>query len=77
MSNGKNSRKKKRSAIAKNIKDKVLVNFSQNYNVTQRNRFHPLSDMDTDNQVAFNHSPSDKKPKIPPIIITQKEFNIG
>lgn len=77
MSNGKNSRKKKRSAIAKNIKDKVLVNFSQNYNVTQRNRFHPLSDMDTDNQVVFNHSPSDKKQKIPPIIITQKEFNIG
>lgn len=77
MSNGKSNRKKKRSAIAKNIKDNSLVNLSQNYNVTKRNRFQPLSDMDVDNPGVINRSPSDQKPKIPLIVITQKEFNIG
>lgn len=82
------NRRKKRSSIAKNIKTKFqqrIIN-SQNQHVTQHtklsNRFEPLTDMEFESGSTFvQRSPSnDKKPKIPPIppiVITQKEFNIS
>lgn len=34
-------------------------------------------DFENDESIIQNHSPNEKKPKIPPIVINQNEFNIG
>lgn len=80
------TRKRKRGAIAKNLKEKLRIGINQfqahssNQNINLSNRFQPLANMEfEDDSININRGSTKKdstsKPKIPPIVVTQKLFN--